>query len=144
MVGKDKMDEALNFKTKTFATTYFENDGKGKFSAKAMPYLTQISSVNDMLVDDFNSDKNLDVVFIGNLYQSEVETPRNDASYGVVLLGNGKGGFNQQFPYESGLYVKGDSKDIDEITIKGENYLLITKNDEALQLVKFKKNKIEK
>jgi len=45
-----------------------------------------------------------------NLYQSEVETPRNDASYGVVLKGNGKGQFQPFYPSSSGLLVKGELK----------------------------------
>ena len=43
-----------------------------------------------MLIEDFNQDGNLDILVAGNLYTAEVETPRNDAGIGLVLLGDGK------------------------------------------------------
>ena len=49
------------------------------------------SSVNSINIDDFDKDGNLDLILSGNWYVSEVETPRNDASFGVFLKGNGNG-----------------------------------------------------
>ena len=41
--------------------------------------------VNQIVVKDFNNDTKLDIVIAGNLYSSEVETPRNDASNGLCF-----------------------------------------------------------
>ena len=108
--GKEELSQALHYTANTFATVYIENLGNLKFETHPLDGLPQFSSVNSILIDDFNADGNADAVLSGNLYQSEVETPRNDASYGVLLLGNGKGKFMSLFPYESGLFVKGDVK----------------------------------
>ncbi len=138
MVGKKKMERAINFKAKTFATTYFENTGDGKFIRKQLPWLTQMSSVNDIIIEDFNGDNNLDMVLAGNLYAAEVETPRNDASYGVFLAGDGKNNFQQYYPYESGLYLDGDVKELALVKGTDHTLLLCARNNEPIQFVKIK------
>ena len=47
---------------------------------------------------------------IEKMRMAEVETPRNDASYGLWIKGDGKGGFNSILPRESGLVMRGDIK----------------------------------
>lgn len=138
MVGKKKMERAINFKAKTFATTYFENTEDGKFIRKQLPWLTQMSSVNEIIIEDFNGDNNLDMVLAGNLYAAEVETPRNDASYGVFLAGDGKGNFQQYYPYESGLYLDGDVKELALVKGTDHTLLLCARNNEPIQFVKIK------
>ena len=129
------LEESLNYEITSFASIYLENDN-GKFTAKALPQLAQISSINKMLVDDFNADGNLDVVLAGNLYNSEVETPRNDASFGLFLQGDGTGKFKVTTMMESGLKIVGDTRDMELLTINGAKHLLVAKNDEQLQLIK--------
>ena len=135
IVGAEKKQKALNLKAKTFATTYFENNGDGTFKGKALPVLAQFSSVNDLLISDFNNDGNLDVTLAGNLYTSEVETPRNDASYGVFMAGNGQGDFKPYYPYQSGLYLDGDIKELAIINGNNRKYILAAKNNNMLQMI---------
>ena len=77
-----------------------------------------------MIVNDFDNDGHLDFVTAGNLYASEVETPRADAGYGLFLKGNGKGSFAVVPSTESGLYTQGDVKDLVAITVKNQNYII--------------------
>ena len=100
-----------------------------------LPNLSQVSSVNQVIVRDFNQDTHLDMVIAGNLYGSEVETPRNDAGIGLYLEGNGKGAFNAVPARESGLFIPGDTKDLSLIKIKGKNYILAVKNNDYIQFV---------
>lgn len=85
---KDKLDSATQYHVNTFASSYVENKGKNGFEFYELPEWAQISSVNKILAMDFNNDNHLDLILGGNLYQSEVETPRNDASLGLILIGN--------------------------------------------------------
>ena len=64
-----------------------------KFNIQQIDDLAHFSTVHSKLMTDFNKDGNLDVVLSGNLYQAEVETPRNDSGYGDYLEGKGKEGF---------------------------------------------------
>ena len=45
-------------------------------------------------------------------FTSEVETTRNDASYGLVLTGNGDGTFVAKKRIETGFYAPSDVKKI--------------------------------
>ena len=133
----EELGKSLQFKVNSFATTYIENQGNGKFKKTPLDNLAQISAINSIVANDFNNDGNLDLVVGGNLYGSEVETPRSDSSYGSLIVGNGKGNFNSKMPYESGLMVKGEVKAVEKIKLAGGHEgLLFAKNNDYLQLLK--------
>jgi hypothetical protein len=91
-----------------------------------------------MIIKDFNKDGNLDILGAGNLYTAEVETPRNDASIGFLALGNGKGKFLFQ-PFEkSGVFLKGDVKDMADIKISDdESFIIVGLNNEKNKILKY-------
>lgn len=132
---EEYLEEALHYQVTSFASVYLENTGKG-FTSHALPNLAQISSINQILVKDYNADTYLDIVIAGNLYSSEVETPRNDASNGLYLMGNGKGDFTPVTSNKSGWFTPGDVKDMVPIEINGHPYVLVAKNSESLQLIR--------
>ena len=129
------LKESLKYEITSFESIYLENND-GVFIAKKLPYHAQLSNINSIVVKDVDSDGNLDALVGGNLYNSEVETPRNDASYGLWLKGDGKGGFRTQLPRESGLVIRGDVRNMKTIQVGQETHLIIAKNDEALQQIK--------
>ncbi|GAA3569628.1 hypothetical protein [Snuella lapsa] len=96
----------------------------------------QTSSVNDILVNEFDKDNTLDVFMIGNLYGSEVETPRNDASYGMLLVGEGDDDYELLENYKVNLWAGGDIKDAAFINVGGTKAILLAKNNDYLQLIK--------
>ncbi|MCY3998522.1 MAG: VCBS repeat-containing protein [Flavobacteriaceae bacterium] len=131
------LENALNYKAQTFASSYIENLDDGRFDIRALPKEAQFSSVNSILTQDVGADGPLDLVLSGNLYNSEVETPRNDAGFGLYLKGDGKGGFIPKSYQESGLLVRGNVKHAKWIEI-GKNKqraMLFAKSNEALQIV---------
>ena len=132
---KEALESSLHYQVKSFASVYLENKD-GQFIIHQLPIEAQFSSINQVLVDDYDNDGNLDALIAGNLFVSEVETPRNDASFGTFLKGNGKGDFKAIKPTESGVFIKGDTKDLAEINIKGKKYIIIAKNDDYLQFIK--------
>ncbi len=129
-----ELNESLHYQIKSFASVYLENKN-GKYVFHKLPTLAQLSSINQILVNDYDNDGNLDALVVGNLYSSEVETPRNDASNGLFLRGDGKGGFEPITAMESGLYVPGDVKDMVKIKIQGSDYLIAAKNSDYLQFI---------
>ncbi len=129
------LEESLKYEITSFASVYLENKD-GKFIAKPLPYQAQLSNINAMVVKDIDSDGNLDVVLGGNLYNAEVETPRNDASYGLWLKGDGNNGFSAQLPRESGLIIRGDVRNIKAIKAGDESHLLVAKNNQAIQQIR--------
>ena len=131
---KKSLEKSLHYQVSSFASIYLESKD-GEFIRHNLPNLSQVSSINQILVKDFNQDSHLDIVIAGNLYGSEVETPRNDAGLGLYLEGDGKGGFRAISPTDSGLFIPGDTKDLSMIKIKDKNYVLAAKNDDYVQFI---------
>ena len=134
--GADNLKGSLNYKATNFASCYFENKGDGTFKVHPLPNLAQISSVNGIVADDIDGDGNLDLVIAGNMYGSEVETVRNDASIGLYLEGDGKGNFAHVPFRESGLSINGEVRAIDMIQFGKNNKrgIIVGKNNSFIQL----------
>lgn len=132
--GQDKLTTALHYAANTFATTYFENLGNGKFNVKTLPKEAQISPVNSILIDDYTGDGHLDLLIAGNLYQSEIETARADAGFGLLLAGDGKSNFKPVDRTESGFFVPYDMKSMVSLVGKKGPMVLVGCNNEALQV----------
>lgn len=129
------LKEALHYKVKSFASIYLENKN-GKFIIHELPVDAQLTCINQIMVDDYDKDGKLDVLITGNMYNSEVETPRNDAGHGLFLKGDGKGKFKSVSAIDSGFFTPGDVKNMEKINVRGKNYLLVTKNNSFLQSVR--------
>ena len=56
------------------------------------------------------------------MYNSEVETPRNDASVGVYLKYTPDFGFEAVPTQKSGLFINGDVKDMEFISFNENEY----------------------
>ncbi|MEP6749823.1 MAG: hypothetical protein ABJB86_18945, partial [Bacteroidota bacterium] len=68
-----------------------------------------------------------------------VMTGRYDASYGLLLTGNGKGIFTPVTPVTSGLIIDGDTKDLKIIHVAGQRLLLAAVNNEQVKVFGMKK-----
>jgi hypothetical protein len=75
----------------------------------------------------------------GNLYRVKPEVGRYDASYGVFLKGDGKGGFLSVKPKDSGFFVDGEARDIKKIKIGQADFLLVARNNDTPLLFKITK-----
>lgn len=131
----DYLESSLHYQVKSFASIYLENQGNA-LVPKPLPLPAQLSSVNQILVRDFDEDKILDLVMAGNLYSSEVETPRNDAGIGLYLKGDGTGNLEAVPNRISGLFVPGDVKDLSTIRIGNSEYIVAAKNNDYIQFIK--------
>jgi hypothetical protein len=139
------LESALHYRVRTFASSYVENHGDQSFTVKKLPNQVQLSSINGIVSEDFNKDGNLDLIVGGNMFNAEVETPRNDAGYGSLLLGNGQGDFHP-VPFEkSGINIPYDTKDIKKIRGKDRVIIIAANNNNRLsvfQLVSSSSGKI--
>ena len=131
--GKTILDGSLSYTVNTFASVWIENKGDGKFVIHDLPNRAQFSSINDIADIDYTGKS---YVVAGNLYNTEVETPRNDASVGLVLKYDKDSGMYAVPPSESGLMVKGEVRRILPIKLAtGKNALLFGINDSGLKLI---------
>lgn len=139
ILGEEKLSESLHLHVNTFESTVLLNDGN-KFTTRALPNLAQISPVNDILTHDFNKDGHSDLLIAGNMYNSEVETARYDAGNGLLLLGDGKGGFMPVPVHESGFSASKNVKDLALLNAAdGSKLIIVANNDDRPQVYKFSK-----
>ena len=76
-----------------------------------------------------------DIVAIGTIYDTEVETPRLDMGSGTVLLSNGKDGFDYDTELNRKIRFPGNLKSIEKIMIGEEPHLLVGRNSEMPLIV---------
>ncbi len=118
------------------STCYFENTGKLQFRKHALPFLAQISSTKTIYLNDFNKDGLIDALLGGNDHDINTQLGRLDASHGLLLMNHETGTFSidqNMIPD-----ISGKVRDIDEIVIEGEKYLIITLNNASPQLINMK------
>jgi len=106
------------------------NEGGGKFKVTPLPMLEQLSSINAVEIADINGDNKVDLILGGNMFGFPPQFGRLDASYGHVLLNDGKGTMKETDEKVSGLHVKEEVKDIKLIKGKNSRYILIARNNQ--------------
>lgn len=132
----EKLESGLHYNAYQFANTIFINE-KGKFKSVPMLQLAQFSCIQGMVSEDFDGDGLKDLVFAGNLFGSEIETTRADASVGMFLKGSKENVMAYAFaPRNSGFFVPYDVKDLKSITVNGKKSLLVGINNNALYFFK--------
>lgn len=132
----DELSKATVLTVKQTQTCVFYNNGKGDFNMQPLPIRAQFSPVFGILAADINHDGITDLFLGGNFYGLKPEVGRYDASYGVTLLGNKKHGFDYMEPAKSGLFIKGEVRDIATIKTKNGTQIIIARNNDALQIYK--------
>ncbi len=118
-----------------FSSAIFVNEN-GKFVRQNFAHDVQYFNWNSIELLDVNADGNVDIVVAGNLYESEVETPRGDAGNGLVLLGDGHGNFTKQVT-SSRNWGNSNVKNIRAITVHGKPSVLIGSSNSVLKLITF-------
>ncbi|MEX6688394.1 FG-GAP-like repeat-containing protein [Danxiaibacter flavus] len=112
------------------------NEGNGKFSIKRMPDEVQFSSVNAIACTDLNNDGYIDIIAGGNIFDFPPQLCRLDASFGSVLLNDGKGNFTAIGKDKSGLETRGQVRDIRLIKSGTGTGILVLQNNEYPLLYK--------
>jgi len=129
----EQLHHAAEFIAHTFQSCVAENLGNGKFKILPLPKAAQFSTVNSVLADDFNKDGIMDLLVAGNFYPVNIQMGRYDASYGLVLQGNGKGHFEALPAVKSGLSIREETRALKKITIRGKTYYLAVRNNESIE-----------
>lgn len=136
---KGELEGAQKLVVNQFESIYLENLGGGQFRQHALPQEAQVSKTFTFHIIDLDQDGHLDVLIGGNLWGASTYQGRYDASYGLVLKGDGRGNFAAKSPAAAGFVLEGEVRDIKALkTIDGE-LLLVARNNLPLQLFRTKK-----
>ncbi len=127
------LSDAVVKQAETFASALALNNGDGSFTLVSLPREAQIAPVYGILAGDFDRDGKLDLLLAGNFDGVQPAIGRMNASYGLFLRGNGRGGFTPLRAAESGFFVPGQARDIQRLrTRNGALYVVARNNDRPL------------
>jgi hypothetical protein len=93
----------------TLAHAIFLNRGN-RFEAKELPNWAQLAPGFGINAGDLDGDGNEDLFLAQNFFAVQIETPRNDGGRGLVLRGDGKGGFVAIKGQDSGIKIYGEQR----------------------------------
>jgi hypothetical protein len=136
--SKEQLSKAIKLDAYTMQSSVFINNKNGTFTSKALPTAAQLSPMYGIAAEDFDKDGNIDILMGGNFYQSKPEVGIYDASYGILLKGDGKGGFTALPAQQSGISIRGAVRDIVLIKSGKKKLILIAKNNNKVQFIEFK------
>ncbi|QMU31307.1 VCBS repeat-containing protein [Adhaeribacter radiodurans] len=137
--NNNELKDARVLEVNHFESIYLENDGKKHFKVVPLPKEAQISKIFTFYPTDINQDGNLDVLLGGNFYGVSMYQGRYDASYGLLLQGNGKGAFKPILPTTSGFLLEGEIRDIKPLKTASGLIYLVARNNAPLQVFRPKK-----
>jgi len=118
---------------------FIENKGNGNFEMKPLPTLAQLSPVFCFLVLDYDKDGNKDLLLAGNFTAVKPEIGNYDASYGLLLKGDGKNNFTPIPVSQSGFFVQGEVRDMVSLKLANQKeVMVIAKNNDKVQVLEKK------
>ncbi len=132
----DLLSKAVVREGNYFKSAIAINDGNGQFRMQELPKEVQFSCVCDIYCADINGDSRNDLILAGNDSGFLPQYSKLDASFGHVLINNGKGQYERMESWDSGLFVRGDVKKLEEVTINNQKHLLVIINDSEPKLYK--------
>ncbi len=134
----DEIIDAYERKVTSFESIILINKGDNKFDIEKLPPLAQSIPILSSDVYDINGDGYEDLIIGGNIYNTEVETPRLDNQFALVLISDQNKNYNVLGPDKSGLYLSGNTKSLKIIGDKNPK-LLVANNNSALEVFELNK-----
>jgi hypothetical protein len=131
---EEQLKDALELSVFELRSCVAINDGHGKFALRALPLEAQFSAIFGIEVADFDGDGILDLLTGGNLFNVKPEAGRYDASYGLLLRGDGKGNFKSIPPQESGIHIEGEVRDILTVKTKKGTVVILSRNNDSVKI----------
>ena len=121
---------SLNLRTQTLETTLWINSGEGNFRSTALPLEIQSAPVFSITAITVKEEVPY-LVFGGNQSRIKPELGTQMGSFAWVLKPTGKNQWNTMLPEQSGVFVKGEIRDLLQITIENKPNLVVLRNNDT-------------
>ncbi len=126
----EKLEESYTKEVTEFRSVLLLNKGGLQFEKIPLPVEAQQIPVYTVATIDVNQDGYEDLILGGNIYETEVETPRLDAVSGVTLVSDTEKGYYTLPQTETGLYIRGNVKDMQIIEVEQKTMLWVGRNND--------------
>ncbi len=137
-------EQSLKLEIYKLNTSLFLSTGDGGLVEHELPIQAQFTPIYGITTLDANNDGNTDLLMGGNMYKMKPELGINDASYGMLFTGNGKGDFEYVNYTESGIFCKGEVREIVEVAAGEQAYIIFARNDREPYVVQSNtKNRVQ-
>ena len=133
----EQLENAIISKANTLETSILLNHGEGGFELVPLPVEAQLAPVFDIVIDDFDGDGFQDLLLAGNFNNAKPEVGIYEASYGIVLLGDGEGQYKYLPNRLSGLKLTGDVRNMAIINNNSKRKLLVARNNETMKVIEY-------
>lgn len=132
-----ELRKANVLEAREFATAVALDRGDGTFDLRRLPMEAQFAPVYASLAEDFDGDGHTDLLVAGNSYGVTPVQGRYDASYGLLLRGDGTGRFESVDLESSNLLIEGQVRNMALLRrANGEMVILVARNDDRLQILR--------
>ncbi len=128
----DELDNAYQREVNNFHSLVLINQEGASFQKTKLPIEAQLAPVLSCQSIDINQDGFQDLILGGNIYNTEVETPRLDAGIGTVLISNQENDYEILNYQETGLVINGNVKSIKIVETSEGKILIAGKNNDYL------------
>jgi len=129
------LTDAIKYEATLFETSLFTQNN-GTFEIVSLPNECQFAPTNAMVAFDIDNDGQNEIISVGNHYPVEIETGRYDAHTGNVVAFSDDGSMRALPLSISGFFAADDARDLRQIHIGDQPYLLVTNNRGKIQFVK--------
>jgi hypothetical protein len=121
----------------TFASAVAINKGNGSFTLQPLPIEAQFAPIYASVAGDFDGDGKIDLLVGGNLYGVMPMLGRYDASYGLMLRGDGKGGFTSVDMEQSNIAIDGQVRDMKSLrAANGGTLVVVARNNDRVIILR--------
>ncbi|GAB4478324.1 MAG: VCBS repeat-containing protein [Thermoflexibacter sp.] len=135
----EELQGAKILEARNLQSCFIENKGNSNFEVKSLPTLAQLSPVFCFLVLDYDKDGNKDLLLSGNFTAVKPEIGNYDASYGLLLKGDGKNNFTPIPVSQSGFFAQGEVRDMISLRLANQReVIIIAKNSDKVQILEKK------
>jgi hypothetical protein len=131
----ENLQEALHYVCKTLKSVYIENKG-GTFEVHKLPIEAQFSTIFGIIPRDVDDDGDLDLMITGNFYGLEIETGRNDAGKGLILINDGSGNFESLDLLSGGFITPGDTRGMVTARSNSGDLIIVAENNGPVKVFK--------
>jgi hypothetical protein len=131
-----ELSKAKVLQAHLFANSIALNNGNGTFSVRPLPVEAQFAPVYASVAKDFDGDGHTDLLLAGNLFGVTPILGRYDASYGVLLRGQGDGSFVAADMTKTNLLIEGQVRHMAMLRGPGGATLIaVARNNDMVEIL---------